>query len=193
MTYVHLGLMKSLTDTNSHESSILNITSHLNKELLDIGQEEAIKGSQGACLIFVHAGLNACLDSVAECSVQAEPEVWISKLSDKKIKVSDLIVRGKDKIIQELIREYINSFERFSLCSKANILLSIFKPKSQNDSFKFSQEKLGKIDKIRHGCAHGRIGVVDFSTFKSDLSYLIDTGSYFIQLGAKKYSLNIGT
>jgi len=150
----------------------------------EITIEHASKGAKAACLIFHHAGLEAALEKVAAASV-IEPDRWHKIIGDKKLTIQDLVNKAPSEVIRSKIDERLIQFERDPLISKTQTLFRIYHPSATILSgYGFSEERLTRIDRLRHQCAHGGCDVADFSSFEDDIDYLTRTGEYFINSAA---------
>lgn len=197
MSIVNLGLHHALLDNSFFTEPLRQIAPHLDAESLaemsqitrELTSDQAMKGAQAACLIFVHAGCEAALTNAAKVSL-AEPSMWHDILARKQLTVADLVGTSPDQIVHQKIEEHLIEFDRDSIIRKTRTLFRLYQPNaSALPGYVFSEERLQRIDALRHCCAHGGADVADFSTFDDDLEYLRQTGEYFIRVAAAAFKI----
>jgi hypothetical protein len=94
--------------------------------------------------------------------------------------------------MHERIEIYLATVRRDSLLAKCVLLLRILQPESGiRGGFVYDSKRLELIESLRNDCAHGRVGIAEFSQIKSNLNYLHDVGTYFVDLVAAKYNIKL--
>ena len=199
LSVVNFGLHHASRDNTFFTDPLRRIAPHLDDASLaemskltrELTTEQAIQGAQAACLIFIHAGCESALTNVAKVAA-TEPTRWHEIITKKQLTVGDLIGTASEEIIRQKIDEHIVEFDRDSLIRKTRTLFRLYQPcTSALPGYIFSEERLQRIDALRHRCAHGGCGVADFSTFDDDLEYLRQTGEYFVRLAAVAFKIDL--
>jgi len=114
-------------------------------------------------------------------------------IEKRQIAIADVIASRPDEIIRKAIDAHVTDFSRDSLVRKTRTLCRLIRPTSMcSKKYTFSEDRLERIDSIRHKCAHGGFDVADFSTFQEDLEYLENTAHFFIEAAAVALGIDIG-
>lgn len=196
------GLLKASEDEEFFKETVVHWAPHLDEQKLqevtelirESNIDSALKGAKGAALIFIHTGLEGCLDELAELDAKANPNDWMHLFSDKKLNVKYVLQRKRDELIATLADDYIKKYKRNSLLEKLDALFSVLKPISGEMShYRYDREIIQRIDELRHDCAHGRIDLADFAIIYEDIEYLKQTGKYFLRLMANKHGVDLAT
>lgn len=154
--------------------------------------DQALNGAKAASLIFIHTGLESCLEVIAKFGAEQNPNEWAHLFANKKITIKEFVDNSPSELLKIYACKYLNSFSREPLPEKAKILLSVLRPDSgQYEGYKYNQETLVRIDCLRHKCAHGEIDLADFSDIYYDIDYLKSTGKYFLHLMASKHNITL--
>lgn len=193
---VNLGIQRAMTEDGFFRQGFLDLDPGLQDENLaeleclmsDITEEHAINGANAAALIFVHAGLDSCLQQLLKLTAEIDGERWKTVIPEKKVSLADVHQRGVDSIVQERIAIHLETIRRESLLAKCILLLRILQPTTGNCSgFVYDSARVKRIESLRNDCAHGRVGLVDFSQIEGDLQYLREVGMYFIDSVGSRY------
>ncbi len=192
------GLLKAMEDEDFFRSPVKDMLPQASEEQIEeivkikrnIDLDEALNGAKAAALIFVHTGLESCLEVIAQFDAQQNPNEWLFLVENQKVTIRDVVDRDRSKLLGSCVEKYLEKFERTTLPEKLKILLSILKPESgQYKDYVYDQENLLRIDKLRHECAHGKVDIADFSSIYEDIDYLRKTGEFFLNLMALKHEI----
>jgi len=192
------GLLKATEDDGYFRDSIKQLAPHLEgqrlEEVTELKQQmdfkTALNGAKAAGLIFMHTGLEGCLEELAAFDSKENPTDWAHLCSQKKVPLRDVLDKPQSEILQALLEDYIHKFERDSLLEKINAMLSVLKPASGKlQGYSYDESRLSRIDRLRNDCAHGRVDVSDFSQVYNDIEYLRSTGEFFVALLAEKHQV----
>lgn len=194
------GLLKISQDKEFFEETITHLAPHINEQRLqEITQlikerniDSALKGAKGAALIFMHTGLEGCLEEMVEIDVKSNPKDWMKLFPNKKERIKNLLQWNKDELIASLAEAFVKKYRRDSLLQKLDSLFSVLKPSSgKMKHYQYDKKEIQRIDDMRHDCAHGRIDVANFTTLYEDIEYLKQTGKYFLSLMADKHGVDL--
>jgi len=194
------GLLKAIKDNDFFEQPVRDLfpsatddqLSEIIKLKRDRDLDQALNGAKAASLIFVHTGLESCIETIARFGVEQNPYDWVHLFGNKKITINEVIDNDSSELMKNYASKYLKAFSRETLPEKAKILLSVLKPESgQYRSYRYNYETLDRIDRLRHQCAHGEIDLADFSNIYSDIDYLKSTGEYFLHLMAIKHNVSV--
>lgn len=194
------GLLRATEDEGYFRDSIKRIAPHLEgaqleeitglKQQMDL--ETALKGAKAAGLIFMHTGLESCLEELAAFDAKENPTDWAHLCSQRKVSLSDVLDKPRAEILKSLLDDYIKKFERDSLLEKLKAMLSVLRPASgQVQQYRYDESRLTRIDRLRNDCAHGRVDISDFSLVYNDIEYLRSTGEFFLSLLADKHQVTL--
>lgn len=156
----------------------------------EIYLDQAIKGSNAARLIFMHAGVEACLFSLIRATTEKDPEAFASLLVKREFKLNfgDYLNKERKTLIQEQNNKFLESIERQPLAKHA-ILLTRFLKRAPTMMSRYDQKRVERIENIRNDCAHGRVDVTDFSVIDDDIDYLFQMGEGFIEACAAHWDI----
>jgi len=194
------GLLKALEDEDFFKQPIKDLFPSASDDQLseiirlkrDRDLDEALNGAKAASLIFIHTGLESCLEVIARFGAEQNPNEWAHLFGNKKISIKEVVENSPSELLKIYAEKYLDTFSREPLPEKVKILLSVLKPNSgQYNDYKYDQEKLIRIDSLRHECAHGGIDLADFSSIYYDIDYLKDTGEFFLHLMATKHKITL--
>jgi len=194
------GLLQAIEDEGFFRDSAKRGAPHLEgeqlQEVIELKQQTdfdtALKGAKAAALIFMHTGLEGCLEELAELDAKANPADWAHLCSKRKVALSDVLAKPQTEILRASLADYLHKFSRDSLLEKIRDMLSVLKPESGKlHGYTYDEAKLKTIDQLRNDSAHGRIGVTDFSNVYSDIEYLRSTGEFFLSMLAEKHQTTL--
>jgi hypothetical protein len=198
ISMVSYGLLHAQDDDEFFREAVQRTFSDLQGGSLDevtsltkeIKLDETLKGAKGACLIFMHAGVEACLVDLARIVIKLDEKAWYPLIENKKFSVGELHDKSLATLLASEVNGYLGEMERQSLVEKTRTLFRVLRPTpSPRKSFTFDEARVKRIEDLRNHCAHGSVDVTDFSTFYEDLEYLRQVGEYFIEIVANKFSL----
>lgn len=194
------GLLKALEDddffTQPIKDSFPSASDDQLSEIIKMKRsrdlDQALNGAKAASLIFIHTGLESCLEVIARFGADQKPNEWAHLFSNKKITIKEVIDNSPSELLKIYACKYLDTFSREPLPEKTKILLSVLRPDSgQYNGYKYNQENLIRIDSLRHECAHGGIDLADFSNIYNDIDYLKSTGEFFLHLMASKHKITL--
>lgn len=197
LSIVSFGLHHALRDHNYFTEPLKEIAPHLAGAQLEnvarmsreMTMDESIKGARAACLIFLHAGCESALSSVAKATA-LEPHRWNELINKKQVSIGDLIATDVETVLKNKIQEQLIEFDRDNLIRKTRTLFRLLQPpRNSSDGYTFSEERLTRIDLLRHKCAHGGCDIADFSTFEDDVEYLRQTAEFFVNSAAEVFKV----
>lgn len=194
------GLLKAIEDEDFFKTPIKDLLPQASDEQLEeivkikrnIDLDAALNGAKAAALIFVHTGLEGCLEVIAKFDAQQNPNEWLHLFENQKVTIRDVVDHARSELLGNCVEKYLEKFGREPLPEKLKILLSILKPDSgRYKDYVYDQGNLIRIDKLRHECAHGKVDIAEFSSIYEDIDYLKNTGEFFLNLMASKHKLSL--
>ena len=191
------GIAKAHEDPSFLKGALHEVLPHLDDRTLneiftikrDADLDQVLKGGRAASLIFMHAGIESCLVSVARAIAKISPNSFLPLFKGKQILLADAISGSKESILSEQIESYLAQMDRQSLVEKTRALFRLINNQSLSSQGKFDEAKVRRIEGLRNHCAHGRVDLADFSTVSDDIDYLREIGEFFIDAAAKTYNI----
>ena len=148
--------------------------------------------SDAASVVFGHSLLDALLFKLCKLSYSLDPGDWFPLVSERQVKVEQLLAEKPDLIVAKVAQVYVDSLERKPLNDRATLLHSMCRPTNTKEilpNYTYSESDLKDFDQLRHKIVHGMYFRKAIPEAVSLLAYARQTGIYFINMVGNRYNL----
>jgi hypothetical protein len=147
-----------------------------------------------ASLVFAHSIIDgAAFELCRICSVIA-PADFDRFVDQRKVTLAQLRDASVEALRAQLIEAYLDTLERESLLTKADLLFQICQPPSSFDpirDYSYSRDLLVQLDELRHKVVHSSQQSKPLPNGPDDLWFLQRTGYLFMTLLNEKYGVRV--
>jgi hypothetical protein len=145
-----------------------------------------------ASVVFGHTVLEDAVNSYLEITTEVLPEYWKRRVERKSVELGKLKESSVDELTGKAVLKELQNVRNESLVRRADLLHEICKTTVPFGEYKYSQEMLGKIDKLRQEIVHGNdFGVEQIADIDAKIKYFHDTGLYFFIMMNKAFGLRL--
>jgi hypothetical protein len=145
-----------------------------------------------ASLIFAHSITDALTFELCEIAANVSPLEWEPFVGSKNISLAEAKGREYRQLLESTVAGHLcRQVANFSLPKKVRRLLSLCKPEPgilSYEGYKFSEERLSKIDQQRHDVTH-KEGPRSLDNIEDDIDFLERTAFVLIAAVMKRYDL----
>ncbi len=196
MSMILYGASKAREDQSYFENPIRSVFPHLDdeaiSEIIELKKEPdldtAVRGGQAGSLVLMHAGIEWCLIAVARAIATVSPGSFLPMLEKRQVTLQEALSQGHDELLNDRIESFLIQMDRQSLVERTRTIFRLINDSTISSGI-FDEQKIERIEKLRNDCAHGRVGIADFSTIHADLEYLHEVAEFFIETVAKKFEI----
>jgi len=147
-----------------------------------------------ACLIFAHTIVDAAVAEHCRVISLVSPLHLERLVGRKTVALEEVRESGYEQLVRGKVEEYLDALDRRSLMEKVGILHDLCRPNSdfaRRTGCVYDQERLQKLDRIRHDIVHGREVATPLPEGDDDLKFLHGVCNYFFLLVNQQYGVKL--
>lgn len=145
-------------------------------------------------LVFAHSILDAAVFDCLRISALREQACWAERVAARKFALSDVATRPYAELLADAILSELERLERESLLAKVDRAFQICQPKKEaflTNGFRFSRERLERLDALRHEVVHSPGSHHTFDTIYEDLQFMQSLGLHVFCMVGERFKVKL--